>query len=264
MVSFAFIFAVVTFCLFLLLTRDSSSEMLSPETLLEVKSAKKSENIIHRTLLWDKKFPIRLRWVIREFRKKNSDLVQYLWRESDFLRLLDRYPQYRDVYRGYTKRIQKADFARYLILYHCGGTYLDLDIKPERKCYTRLLNKHQNHQALFVEEGTWHGGENDFTQDYPIRQSLDACQRKEAALRVANYLIFAKPGALIIKRILDKCVERSGLKIVEPYDVIFTTGPDVVSSVVAERQDDSFVVIPKGEADAYFRHLTTHLWHREI
>ena len=153
MISFALIFTVVTIGLYLLFSRDCSADMLSPAPLLDT-PAKESE-IIHRTLLWDEKFPIRLRWIIREFRRKNPDLVQFLWREPDFLRLLDLYPQYRDVYRGYTKRIQKADFASYLILYHCGGTYLDLDIKPERQCYTRLLDKHQDHQALFVEEVTW-------------------------------------------------------------------------------------------------------------
>ncbi len=249
----------------LLLIRDSSGELLSPVNFFDALDGSGGEETIHRILLWDKKFPIRLRWMIRRFKRKNQEIRQYLWREPDFLRLLDQYPQYEKVYFSYKKRIQRADFARYLIVYHCGGTYADLDIKPGVKKYADLIDKYQHFQTIFFEELTWKEGENDFTEDYLVRQNLDPSKRKEASLRVANYMFFSRPGAEVLRKIIDKCIERSDVEIREPYDVIFTTGPDVVSTVIDEMQDDvSFIVVEKCEADTFFKHIPTHNWHREI
>jgi mannosyltransferase OCH1-like enzyme len=247
------------------MTRDNSREFMSASRLLDQKDEAGVECRMHRILLWDKKFPFALRRKIRAFNRKNREIKQYLWREQDFLRLLTQYPQYRSVYLGYSKKIQKSDFARYLIVYHCGGTYSDHDIKIRAGSYVSLIDRYTHYPTIFFEETTWQAGEGDFTAGYAIRQGLPPSQRKETSLRVANYLFYSRPGAEVLKMIMDRCVERSELEVREPYDVLFTTGPDVVSSVVDELNNDgSFVVVPKSEAKMCFKHLSTHTWHREI
>ena len=61
----------------------------------------------------------------------NDNDVEYkLWLSSDCRDLLQRYPQYIDLYNNFRHKIQRADFIRYLILYDEGGIYVDCDICP--------------------------------------------------------------------------------------------------------------------------------------
>jgi mannosyltransferase OCH1-like enzyme len=63
--------------------------------------------------------------------------IQYkLWREPEIEKLLQKYPQWIDLYKGFVvEPIMKVDFIRYLILYDEGGIYLDLDVIPVRDAY---------------------------------------------------------------------------------------------------------------------------------
>ena len=52
-----------------------------------------------------------------------------LWSESDIITLLrEHYADYLELFNSYTHVVQKCDIARYFILHHCGGLYVDLDI----------------------------------------------------------------------------------------------------------------------------------------
>lgn len=57
-----------------------------------------------------------------------------LWTDEDNLALVkNHYPQILQVYENLPKNIMKVDLARYLILDHVGGVYLDLDYEMLRK-----------------------------------------------------------------------------------------------------------------------------------
>jgi mannosyltransferase OCH1-like enzyme len=62
--------------------------------------------------------------------------------------LLNYYPEFIQLWNDFTQPIMKADFIRYLILYHEGGIYLDLDIYPIKN-FDSLFNKSE----IFT---TWH------------------------------------------------------------------------------------------------------------
>jgi len=50
--------------------------------------------------------------------------------DEDNRKLVQKYfPQYLDDYDGFTKNIERVDFARYVMMY-CGGVYADLDTHP--------------------------------------------------------------------------------------------------------------------------------------
>jgi len=54
-----------------------------------------------------------------------------LWDHQDAINLIHKYyPQYKQLWEDFTQPIMKADFIRYLILYHYGGIYIDMDIYP--------------------------------------------------------------------------------------------------------------------------------------
>lgn len=57
--------------------------------------------------------------------------IEYqLWKEYDCEKLINKYPQYRQLYDNFKHEIQKVDFIRYLILYDEGGIYIDCDVCP--------------------------------------------------------------------------------------------------------------------------------------
>lgn len=52
-----------------------------------------------------------------------------LWRTDDCLNLLnDHYPHYRAIWDRMNSWIERADLMRYVIVYHYGGLYVDLDV----------------------------------------------------------------------------------------------------------------------------------------
>ena len=61
---------------------------------------------------------------------EKNNIKNILWSEEDVEDLLEDYPEYKKLYEDLRYDIQRIDFARLLILYHHGGLYLDLDVKP--------------------------------------------------------------------------------------------------------------------------------------
>tara|TARA_R110000764_G_scaffold235777_1_gene330492 strand:- start:184 stop:846 length:663 start_codon:yes stop_codon:yes gene_type:complete len=60
----------------------------------------------------------------------SNDIIYKMWTEVDCNELINKYPQYKELYENFREEIQKIDFIRYLILYHEGGIYLDCDVCP--------------------------------------------------------------------------------------------------------------------------------------
>tara|TARA_R110002073_G_scaffold157922_1_gene313294 strand:- start:1707 stop:2366 length:660 start_codon:yes stop_codon:yes gene_type:complete len=59
-----------------------------------------------------------------------NNISYKLWLGDDCRNLLQKYPQYIDLYNNFRHKIMRADFIRYLILYDEGGIYVDCDISP--------------------------------------------------------------------------------------------------------------------------------------
>jgi len=83
--------------------------------------------IIHQT--W-KTNEIPKKWLAFEQKVKalNPDWEYRLWTDldnDDFVKI--EYPDFYDIYNGFSRGIMKADVIRYLIMYKIGGVYLDLD-----------------------------------------------------------------------------------------------------------------------------------------
>tara|TARA_R100000655_G_scaffold31166_1_gene62574 strand:+ start:6351 stop:7043 length:693 start_codon:yes stop_codon:yes gene_type:complete len=53
-----------------------------------------------------------------------------MWNNTMCNELINKYPQYKELYDNFKQPIQKADFIRYLILYDEGGIYIDCDVCP--------------------------------------------------------------------------------------------------------------------------------------
>mgnify|MGYP003654331262 CR=1 FL=1 len=60
----------------------------------------------------------------------NNNIGYQLWDLRDSEILIDKYPEYKEIWNKFRFPIQRADFIRYLILYDQGGIYVDCDIYP--------------------------------------------------------------------------------------------------------------------------------------
>lgn len=61
---------------------------------------------------------------------QTDDIIYKMWDNEACNELINKYPQYKELYENFRFPVQKADFIRYLILYDQGGIYVDCDIAP--------------------------------------------------------------------------------------------------------------------------------------
>ena len=155
--------------------------------------------IIHRTLLWDKEIPENIIETVNEVHEKNKDWKVKLWRDDD-VRKIAKKLNLLNLYDNYKKKIQKADLARLLIIYECGGCYLDFDAIPNKNLtnYSELLEKSNKTLSCVVEICF-----KDISNKYEKYCNNNKISRSnanlefrnnilEAALRVSNYFFIAK------------------------------------------------------------------------
>ncbi len=66
-------------------------------------------------------------------RTLNPDWEYKLWTDEDNDRFVrEEFPDFYDIYTGFSRNIMRADVIRYLIMYRLGGVYLDLDYEMLR------------------------------------------------------------------------------------------------------------------------------------
>lgn len=121
-------------------------------------------HIIHQIFFYktSKTIPPHLTKAQRSWTKLNTDFKYILWNSSMVDSLIKRhYPEYMDVYNGYSHWVQRADFARYIILYHYGGIYSDIDIECI-KGIRYLLKTFPNHVGFVMYWTRPFGVSNDF------------------------------------------------------------------------------------------------------
>ena len=215
--------------------------------------------VVHRIRLYDSEFPHDILDCLDNFQKLNPQFYHVLWNEQSIIDIMDENEKL--IYKNYSKKIQKADYARYIVLKYYGGIYCDYDIEVEQSIYT-LYDKYKNDDIILFEEVTLNANDMIDSLKYSIRNNIP-----EVPLRIANYIMASKPNSIGINYILKLCKERSVLKLNEDYDILYTTGPDVVSTVFDKHKNDKWLshlsYIPLSISVKYFSHLCAGHWRDE-
>jgi mannosyltransferase OCH1-like enzyme len=119
-----------------------------------------------------------------------------------------------------------SDIFRYYLMWKYGGLYLDHDVKvypklllilSDAKCVTLFTETLLNSEQLKK------------SAHYPNRGNV-----QENIIRIANYILFSpKPGEPFFINAINLALERlEKLECVtNTYDIIWTTGPDIVSTI---------------------------------
>lgn len=162
-----------------------------------------------------------------------------LWTRDDVYKLIrERYPQFLDIYHTASRRCMVADLVRYLIVYTHGGWYFDMDCKRESFDVRDPRFRQMNDLVLFTELNTDDAFGPGFGQQVadqnPIRDGVP-----EHPVRVANYAFGAAAGHpffhWLLKRLRIRWERSKQEASVSDYDVLFITGPDLVTTVFHER-----------------------------
>ncbi len=184
---------------------------------------------------------------------KNSNCEVKVWSKADCENLILEYPQFEGIYNKSTN-IMKFDIIRYLIIYHSGGTYLDADV-----ILRKPLEKITANECFFIEKIIKNVANHESRYE-PIRKGIP-----EHSVRIANYAFSSKPKNPIFMEILTEIRRRMHVQSVpkNDYDVIFLTGPDVVSTVLYRLASVSKIkinVIPEKISKSIFVHGSAGEW----
>lgn len=164
---------------------------------------------------------------------------------------------YESLYHGLPRGIQRCDIARPLMLEKFGGVYSDLDVQP-RHTLDQFCGKFPDAGVILVEEVTLTRASSIRRGNrHPIRHG-----RPELRVRVANFWMASVPGHPFWGDVLSLMKERSRLEVRTDYDVIYTTGPDIISEVYERTRDkyDDVVLVPRRTARRFLQHDSHASW----
>jgi mannosyltransferase OCH1-like enzyme len=160
-------------------------------------------------------------------------------------------------FASYPKDVQRSDVCRPMLLHRFGGVYSDLDVEPHA-CLDELFNRYPwANVILGVEINLSRKLARRIGQQMPIRRGVPEVRR-----RVANYFMASVPGHPFWLDVLERMKARAHLPVCEQYDILYTTGPDIITETIhqdAARFSD-VAVVPKRVLDRFITHHCAGRW----
>lgn len=163
-----------------------------------------------------------------------------VWRRLDIDKLLNKYPEIERAYRKVERNVQRADIARYLIIYDQGGFYMDCDCSPRCFSLLRFLQRKNSLQSMFFIEDELTRRQVESRSCHPVRKIFPEIFRE----KISNFIFGASSGNEIIKKCLDESVRRSSMlsgMVIDDLGVLVTTGPEVTTDMVQANRFSSSV-----------------------
>ena len=151
--------------------------------------------------------------------------------------------------------IVKIDIGRLLYIYLYGGFYFDIDCRIKKN----FLPMVHGQTVLFIEK------------EIPSTDTLGPREQKTAdrKLRIANYALGSdNTKSTFIKKVIDEACRRIEILLSEngnhisALDVIWASGPDVITSVYHDNKDlhDNVLLLD----NSYIKHKCTGSWRKSI
>ncbi len=165
---------------------------------------------------------------------KTGWTINILRRDYDGLDLLvsSHFSWFLDTYLGYPKNIQRCDVIRYMLMYQYGGVYSDLDVTPKNSV-DNILDRYPWANVIF---GV---GREKPLQKCQLTTRVEKIRRGEMEIptRIANYFFISRiPNHPIWIDILKLAKTRSNSEVKSQYGIIYTTGPDVVTTALSQNR----------------------------
>jgi len=185
--------------------------------------------------------------------KKNNPDYEYLFFTDDNIKVFLKtyYPEYYQTYLNLPIKIQRIDFFRYIVVYHFGGFYMDLDMLC-LKSFDNLLG----YDCIFpVDEFI-------YTHLRELNRYKPFCEKGYNYL-IGQYAFAAVPKHPFIKKIIDTIHKNLNYYVKhvnytsEEY-VYKTTGPDFITSLYINYPDKNEIFILDNGNRQFFGDYAEH------
>ena len=190
----------------------------------------------------------------------NPHYTFHMWRQEASYALVEQnFPQLWPMFCKYPRHIQRCDMFRLLLVALFGGIYSDIDVVPYRAMDV-ILGAYPHGRAFFGIESESSPQACADSLVHPVRGNV-----VEVPTRIANYWMAAAPGHPILDDIVQEMQTRADLPVREDYDVLYTTGPDVLSTVLARvgHTYDDLVVLSARELWVNLKHVVAQGWRQD-
>lgn len=193
------------------------------------------EKIIHQ--IWIQgydKIPVKFNENIQKIKKLNPTWKYIIWDETSIINLLNNIPEFIEKYNSFQYLHQKADFARYIILYLFGGVYIDIDATTV-KSLDMFIDRFPTYDFIVSKNRI------------NIFESYLVCRKKEC---INNGIIFCKKRNQIMKQIINYILSNSyecGILTPKVVCITETTGPKMFTFIVNKNKKDTKMKIVEAE-----------------
>jgi hypothetical protein len=202
--------------------------------------------------LWDSHMSDYIRILFNKAKRTNPSFRTALYDEARFLQTFPKYDSLRNALKKHP--ICKADVYRYVILYEKGGLYSDMDI-DHYASLAPLIDDEAYDVVLFVEF------------DLLDAKSLGPRENPANLTRIHNCIMWSKPrhpffgDCIQVAKTRFASLEDDNVQF-QREDVLWCTGPDVVTSVWHDkyRADPRVRLVSIKEKSDYFVHMANNSW----
>jgi hypothetical protein len=224
--------------------------------------------LLHQVWIGKKRFPpYKAVDALYSFDRINPDLKKMLWKDEDIHRLLEEYfPELRDIYRDYQYTMQRVNLTKYMTMYAFGGVYADLDVvayQPLSELWARFPDRGAVFfiETVLTDEQAEKIGQKNSIRKRGTEQGFLG-QVAEDRRRIASYVFMARPKHPLVGDMLEEAKHRSALRVEYPYDIMYTSGTDLFTTVVNHRIErySDVLVLDRSVADQYFKHICLGSW----
>jgi inositol phosphorylceramide mannosyltransferase catalytic subunit len=172
--------------------------------------------IIHQT--WKtNSIPSKCKAWSSSWKKFHPDYEYKLWTDKDNRELIKKhYPKFLTIYDNYSKGVYRADIARYIIIYHYGGLYVDLDFE----CLKNMDKLLEDNKCFFAYEPSEH-----FINGKP---------------KICNALFASTKYNPIFIKFLREAFQRSVIDI--NRSPVYLTGPEMITNVLNSIQNNNIKI----------------------
>lgn len=162
-------------------------------------------------------------------------------------------PEFFDLFNKIKRKVAQADLGRYLLIYYLGGMYCDIDV---------VVKKPANFLTdLDYRNGVW------LTEVDDVDPSFLGPREKHYLPRLAQFAFFVKEAkSELLLEIILKSIERTKELFQElgddwsDADILWVTGPDLVTTVIHETKAADFKILDKFQSWELLKHQYKNTW----
>lgn len=149
------------------------------------------------------------------------------WNKKNFENIILRqYPQYLHIYNNLPLMIQKIDFAKYLILFHEGGIYVDVDTISE-KSLDSFMEKYKSYEIILTKFKVY--------KELPI-------------FVINNGIIMSIKKHPLIQKIIENIEYQKKFYYINDWYILKSTGPYYFTKIIIEylkkHKNNKLMIIP--------------------